>query len=197
MEKDGLGAQEDASKQRRMIEEIDQNAKIALDDETQGKTNDDEMFGVNYHAGEEVVMETTTGVKDSGAPTTDVIEDEVIMAQALAALKKINGEVISHEDANMKLLRSLSQAWNNISLIMRNKPDIETLSMDDLYNNLKVYEAEIKGQSTSGSNSHNVAFVSFKNTSSINKTVNAAHDIPAASLKKQPFASSYADDVKT
>nr|GEW77814.1 zinc finger, CCHC-type [Tanacetum cinerariifolium] len=151
--------------------------------EAKGRTNDDEMFGVNYHAGEEVVMETTIGVKDSGAPTTDVIEDEVTMAQALTALKSTKPNVVakgicenqksslsiklsSPLDAKMKLLRSLPQAWNNIALIMRNKPDIETLSMDDLYNNLKV-EAEIKGQSTSGSNSHNVAFVSFKNTSSI------------------------------
>nr|GEZ90419.1 retrovirus-related Pol polyprotein from transposon TNT 1-94 [Tanacetum cinerariifolium]GEZ93912.1 retrovirus-related Pol polyprotein from transposon TNT 1-94 [Tanacetum cinerariifolium] len=40
MEKDGLGAQEDASKHERVIKEIDQNAKIALDDETQGRTNE-------------------------------------------------------------------------------------------------------------------------------------------------------------
>nr|GEV12908.1 ribonuclease H-like domain-containing protein [Tanacetum cinerariifolium] len=58
-----------------------------------------------------------------------------------------------------------------------------------------VYEAEIKGKSSSGSNSHNVAFVSSENTSSINETVNATHGIPAAGLKKQPFVSSYADDV--
>nr|GFC66807.1 hypothetical protein [Tanacetum cinerariifolium] len=32
---------------------IDQNAKIALDDETQGRTNDDEMFRVDDLAGEE------------------------------------------------------------------------------------------------------------------------------------------------
>nr|GEX38725.1 hypothetical protein [Tanacetum cinerariifolium] len=147
MEKDGLGYQEDASKQRRMIEEIDQNAKIALDDETQGRTNDDEMFEVNYHAGEKVVMETTTGVKDSGAPITDVIEDEVTMAQALAALKSTKPKVVV--------------------------------------------------QNKRRAHSHNVAFVSFKNTSSINETVNAAHDIPAASSKKQSSASSYADDVKT
>nr|GEV25184.1 ribonuclease H-like domain-containing protein [Tanacetum cinerariifolium] len=94
----------------------------------------------------------------------------------------------------MKLLRSLPLAWNNITLIMRNTPDIETLSMDDLFNNLKVYEAEIKGQSSSGSNSHNVAFVSSKNTSSINETVTATHDIHAAGSKEQPSASSYADD---
>nr|GEW67224.1 hypothetical protein [Tanacetum cinerariifolium] len=108
---------------------------------------------------------------------------------------KLNGEVISQEDANIKLLRSLPPAWNNIALIMRNKPDIETLSMDELYNNLKVYVAEIKRQSSSGSNFHNVAFVSSKNTTSINKTVNVAHDIPAAGSKEQPFASSYVDDV--
>nr|GFB00830.1 ribonuclease H-like domain-containing protein [Tanacetum cinerariifolium] len=107
---------------------------------------------------------------------------------------ELNGEVISQEDANMKLLKSLPPAWNNIALIMRNKPNIETLSMDDLYNNLKVYEAEIKEQSSSSSNSQNVAFVSSKNTISINETANAAHDISAAGLKEQPSASSYADD---
>nr|GEU68814.1 hypothetical protein [Tanacetum cinerariifolium] len=115
--------------------------------------------------------------------------------QKLISQLELKGEVISQEDANMKLLKSLPPAWNNIALIMRNKPDIETLSMDDLYNNLKVYEAEIKGQSSSGSNSHNIAFMSFKNTSSINETVTAAHDIFDAGLKEQPSASSYVDDV--
>nr|GFA04953.1 hypothetical protein [Tanacetum cinerariifolium] len=41
IEKDGLGAQKNASKQGRMIAEIDQNVEIALDDETQERTNDD------------------------------------------------------------------------------------------------------------------------------------------------------------
>nr|GFA55614.1 hypothetical protein [Tanacetum cinerariifolium] len=54
---------------------------------------------------------------------------------------EIHGEVISQEDVNLKLLRSLPPAWNNISLIMRNRSDLDTLSMDDLYNNLKVYES--------------------------------------------------------
>nr|GFA73275.1 hypothetical protein [Tanacetum cinerariifolium] len=95
----------------------------------------------------------------------------------------------------MKLLRSLPPAWNNIALIIRNKLDIETLSMDDLYNNLKVYEAEIKGQSSLSSNSYNVAFLSSENTSNINETINTIHDRPATGSKEQPFASRYADDV--
>nr|GEU76686.1 hypothetical protein [Tanacetum cinerariifolium] len=97
MEKDGLGSQEDASKQGRMIKEINQNAKIALDDETQGRTNDDEMFGVNDLATEEVVEETTTDIKDSAARTTDVTKDEIIMAQALAALKSVKPKVVQSQ----------------------------------------------------------------------------------------------------
>nr|GEW73452.1 hypothetical protein [Tanacetum cinerariifolium] len=69
------------------------------------------------------------------------------------------------------------------------------MSMDDLYNNLKVCEAEIKGQSSSSSNSQNVAFVSSANTSSTNEAVNTAHDVSAASSHGQAFALTYVDDV--
>ncbi|GKA74339.1 putative ribonuclease H-like domain-containing protein, partial [Tanacetum coccineum] len=89
--------------------------------------------------------------------------------------------------------RSLPLAWNNIALIMRNKSDLDTMSMDDLYNNLKVYEAEIKSQSSS--NSQNVAFVSSENTSSTNKAVNTAHEVSTANSPGQTSSSSYADDV--
>ncbi|GKF75060.1 hypothetical protein Tco_0224504, partial [Tanacetum coccineum] len=79
---------------------------------------------------------------------------------------EIHGEVISQEDANLKLLRSLPSDWNNIALIMRNKSDLDTLSIDDLYNNLKVYESEIKGQSTSTeSYADDVMFSFFSNQS--------------------------------
>ncbi|GKB29520.1 hypothetical protein Tco_0868921 [Tanacetum coccineum] len=104
--------------------------------------------------------------------------------QKLISQLEIHGEVISQEDANLKLLRSLPSAWNNIALIMHNKVDLDELSMDDLYNNLKVYEAEIKSQSSSNSNSQNVAFVSSNDTSSTNEAVNTAHDVPAARTKE-------------
>ncbi|GKE30698.1 hypothetical protein Tco_1446082, partial [Tanacetum coccineum] len=115
--------------------------------------------------------------------------------QKLISQLEIHGEVISQEDANLKLLRSLPSAWNTHTLIMRNKSDLDTLSMDDLYNNLKVYEAEIKGQSSSSSNSHNVAFVSLDNTSSTNEAVNIAHDVSVASSQGQASSSTYADDA--
>ncbi|GKC04834.1 ribonuclease H-like domain-containing protein [Tanacetum coccineum] len=113
--------------------------------------------------------------------------------QKLISQLEIHGKVISQEDANLKLLRSLPSAWNNIALIMRNKSDLDTLSMDDLYNNLKVYESEIKGQSSS--NSQNVAFVSSENTSSTNEVVNTAHEVSTASSQGQASSLTYADDV--
>nr|GEU69661.1 retrovirus-related Pol polyprotein from transposon TNT 1-94 [Tanacetum cinerariifolium] len=73
--------------------------------------------------------------------------------------------------------------------------DLDTLSMDDLYNNLKVYEAGIKGQSNSSSNSQNMAFVSSNNTSSTNEAVNTVHDVSAASSQGQAFVSTYVDDI--
>ncbi|GJS69209.1 hypothetical protein Tco_0702050 [Tanacetum coccineum] len=113
--------------------------------------------------------------------------------QKLISQLEIHGEVISQEDANLKLLRSLPSIWNNIALIMRNKADLDELSMGDLYNNLKVYKAEIKSQSSSSS--QNVGFVSSDDTSSTNEAVNTAHDVPAARSKGQASSLTYADDV--
>ncbi|GKB38634.1 putative ribonuclease H-like domain-containing protein, partial [Tanacetum coccineum] len=115
--------------------------------------------------------------------------------QKLISQLEIHGEVISQEDANLKLLISLPSAWNNIALIMRNKSDLDTLSMDDLYNNLKVYESEIKVQSSLSSNSQNVAFVSLENTSSTNEAVNTTHEVSTASSHGQASSSTYGDDV--
>ncbi|GJS31150.1 hypothetical protein Tco_0491770 [Tanacetum coccineum] len=89
--------------------------------------------------------------------------------QKLISQLEILGETISQEDMNMMFLRSLPSEWKTHTLIWRNKPDLDTLSMDDLYNNLKIYETEVKGSSNSNQNSQNVAFVSYNNSDSSNQ----------------------------
>ncbi|GJS66165.1 putative ribonuclease H-like domain-containing protein [Tanacetum coccineum] len=64
---------------------------------------------------------------------------------------EIHGAGVSTEDANKKFLRSLPSAWSQVSLIMRTKPGVDTLSFDDLYNNLRVFESDIKGSTASSS----------------------------------------------
>ncbi|GJY28477.1 ribonuclease H-like domain-containing protein [Tanacetum coccineum] len=49
----------------------------------------------------------------------------------------------------------------------RTKPGVDSLSFDDLYNNLRVFENDVKGSTASSSSTQNVAFVS-ENTSSTN-----------------------------
>nr|GEW14661.1 ribonuclease H-like domain-containing protein [Tanacetum cinerariifolium] len=93
-------------------------------------------------------------------------------------------------------IKTIFGAWSNISLIMRNKPDIDNLDIDDLYNNLKVYEADIKGYSGSSSNSQNVAFVFTESTSSTNEP-NAAYSVSTATghSSQAQGSSSYADEL--
>ncbi|GKD37232.1 ribonuclease H-like domain-containing protein [Tanacetum coccineum] len=68
--------------------------------------------------------------------------------QKLISQLEIQGEVITQEDMNLKLLRSLPSEWKTHALIWRNKEEIETISLDDLYNNLKIYEPKISGSSS-------------------------------------------------
>ncbi|GKA85509.1 ribonuclease H-like domain-containing protein [Tanacetum coccineum] len=62
---------------------------------------------------------------------------------------KLLDEKLLQEDVNQKLLRSFSPEWNTYAVVWRNKADLHTMSMDELYNNLKVYEPEVKGISSS------------------------------------------------
>ncbi|GJX05673.1 putative ribonuclease H-like domain-containing protein [Tanacetum coccineum] len=69
--------------------------------------------------------------------------------------------------------------------------------MDDLYNNLKVYEPEVKGMSSSSSSTQNMAFVSSSNnnTSSSNEAVNAAHRVTTASTQVNTAYSTNIDNL--
>ncbi|GJS96671.1 hypothetical protein Tco_0803639 [Tanacetum coccineum] len=117
--------------------------------------------------------------------------------QKLISLLEVHGAAVSNEDANQNFLRALPSSWNNVALIMKNKDGIDDLDIDDLYNNLKVFEADIKGSSGSSSNSQNVAFLSAEDTSSSNE-VNTANGVSTASghnSQGQASSSSYTDDL--
>ncbi|GJU48465.1 hypothetical protein Tco_1218020 [Tanacetum coccineum] len=96
--------------------------------------------------------------------------------QKLISQLEVHGAPISKEDINQKFLRSLPSSWNQIALIMRNKPDIDEIDIDDLYNNLRVYEDELKRSSGSNSASQNLAFLSSENTGGTNEVSTASGD---------------------
>ncbi|GKC61673.1 hypothetical protein Tco_1089271, partial [Tanacetum coccineum] len=94
-----------------------------------------------------------------------------------------------------KYLRSLSPEWNTHTIVWRNKPKIDTLSLDDLYNNLKIYEPGVKRTSSSRTNKQNVAFISSNNTISTNGSVNTAHGVTTTSTQATAVNSTTIDNL--
>nr|GEX55454.1 ribonuclease H-like domain-containing protein [Tanacetum cinerariifolium] len=117
--------------------------------------------------------------------------------QTLLSQLEIHGAGVSHKDANQKFLRSLPSFWYQVALIMRTKLGLDTLSFDDLYNNLRIFERDVKGSTaSSSSNIQNVAFVSTDNTSSTND-VSTAYSVTSPYVLKshKEGSSSYTDEV--
>ncbi|GJR67844.1 hypothetical protein Tco_0013909 [Tanacetum coccineum] len=127
--------------------------------------------------------------------SSEVLDQTFDRLQKLISQLEIHGESISQEDVNQKFLRSLSPEWNTHTIVWRNKPEIDTLSLDDLYNNLKIYEPEVKGTSSSSTNTQNVAFVSSNSTSSTNGAVNTAHGATTASTQATAVNSTTIDNL--
>ncbi|GJX71580.1 putative ribonuclease H-like domain-containing protein [Tanacetum coccineum] len=105
-EDEGLGDQEDASKQGRKIVDIDADAEVTLVDETQGR-NDEEMFDTCILDGEKVFAEqdvvekevsvaglvTTTGEVVTTASATTTTVDELTLGQTLIEIKAAKPKV--------------------------------------------------------------------------------------------------------
>nr|GEV73476.1 hypothetical protein [Tanacetum cinerariifolium] len=105
------------------------------------------------------------------------------MLQKLISQLEILDESISQEDINLKFLRCLPSEWKTHTLIWRKKANLEEQSLDDLFNNLKIYEAEVKSLSPTSNNTQNIAFVSSNNTDSTNESVSVVPSVSAASSK--------------
>nr|GEX42351.1 hypothetical protein [Tanacetum cinerariifolium] len=96
---------------------------------------------------------------------------------------EIHGVSLSQEDVNLKFLRSLPSEWKTHTLIWRNKADLEEQSLDDLFNSLKIYEAEVKYSYSTGTITQNLAFISSSNANSITDPVSAATSVSAVCAK--------------
>ncbi|GJZ81491.1 ribonuclease H-like domain-containing protein [Tanacetum coccineum] len=74
------------------------------------------------------------------------------------------------------------QKINTHVVVWRNKPDLDTMSFDDLYNNFKIVKQEVKGTASSSSSSslQNMAFMSSPNSTN---EVNTAYGVSTANTQ--------------
>ncbi|GJW36388.1 hypothetical protein Tco_0059308 [Tanacetum coccineum] len=100
-------------------------------------------------------------------PSSEMLDQTFDRIQNLVSHLDLLDEKLSQEDVNQKLLRSLSPEWNTHAVVWRNKAELETMSMYDLYNNLKVS----------------------------NEAVNAAHGVTTASTQVNTAYSTNIDNL--
>ncbi|GKE09604.1 plastid delta12-fatty acid acetylenase, partial [Tanacetum coccineum] len=98
--------------------------------------------------------------------SSETLDQTFDRLQKLVSLLDILGETLSQEDVNQKMLRSLSPEWNTHVVMWRNKPELETMSMEI---------------STTISNT--------------NEAVNTTHGVSAASTQVSAANSTYVDNL--
>nr|GEW16308.1 hypothetical protein [Tanacetum cinerariifolium] len=97
----------------------------------------------------------------------------------MALPDKPQSKFSSHKDA-----KTLMEATEK----RRNKIDLEEQSLDDLFNSLKIYKAEVKSSSSASILTQNNIFVSSSNTDSTTEPVSAVASVSAVSAKLPVFS---------
>nr|GFA35737.1 hypothetical protein [Tanacetum cinerariifolium] len=78
---------------------------------------------------------------------------------------------------------SFDQIHDRLQKLISQLEIIEEESLDDLFNSLKIYEAEVKSSSSTSTSTQNIAFVSSSNTDITNEPVSAAANVSDVSAK--------------
>ncbi|GKC17038.1 putative ribonuclease H-like domain-containing protein, partial [Tanacetum coccineum] len=109
----------------------------------------------------------------------------------------ILGVIIAQEDLNSKFLSSLPPEWNTYVVVWMNKPEVETMSIDDLYNNFKIVEQKVKKYVGTSSGAQNLAFMTALRTSSTNDANTPSPQVCAASPNvNDDLEQIYEDDLE-
>ncbi|GKA46297.1 ribonuclease H-like domain-containing protein [Tanacetum coccineum] len=87
------------------------------------------------------------------------------------------------EDLNVKLIRSLPSEWDTHVVVWMNKPDFDTMGLDDLYNNFKIVEQKVKKSAGARNDDKNLAFVTTSSASSTNNINTVNPEVSTATTK--------------
>ncbi|GJV47238.1 hypothetical protein Tco_1437450, partial [Tanacetum coccineum] len=104
--------------------------------------------------------------------------DQYVDAQSMfAAIKarfrgneatKKTQNITPPEDLNVKFLRSLPSEWDTHVVVWMNKPEFDTMGLDDLYNNFKIVEQKVERSAGANNDDKNLAFLTTSGASSTN-----------------------------
>ncbi|GKD13346.1 putative ribonuclease H-like domain-containing protein [Tanacetum coccineum] len=116
------------------------------------------------------------------------------------AIKKTQKNILKQQYENFAASNTevIEQTYKRLQKLISQLEmhEIETLSLDDLFNNLKAYESEVNGTSSSTTNSHNVAFLTSSSTNSATRAFNTTQGINTASTQGVADSSTTVGNLK-
>ncbi|GKB17248.1 ribonuclease H-like domain-containing protein [Tanacetum coccineum] len=115
------------------------------------------------------------------AEGSETLEQTFNRLQAIVSHLELMDVPIEQDDLNQKFLSSLAPEWLVYTIVWRNRDDLERMSLDDVYNHLKVYEPKV--QKSAGSNSQNMAFISSSNTNSGKSEVSTVQGVSTSGVQ--------------
>ncbi|GJS84609.1 hypothetical protein Tco_0751150 [Tanacetum coccineum] len=97
--------------------------------------------------------------KNFNALSSESLDSIFNMLQKLVSRLAILDVVTPLEVLNVKFLRSLPSEWDTHMVVWMNKPDFDTMGLDDLYNNFKIVEQKVKRSVGANNDDKNLAFL--------------------------------------
>ncbi|GKA40656.1 hypothetical protein Tco_0733249 [Tanacetum coccineum] len=126
--------------------------------------------------------------KNFNASSLESLDSIFNRLQKLVSRLAILGVVTPPKDLNVKFLRSLPSEWDTHVVVWMNKPDFDTMGLDDLYNNFKIVEQKVKRTATANNDDKNLEFLTTSSPSSTN-TINTVNTRVSTSTTKVNTAS--------
>ncbi|KAJ9544616.1 hypothetical protein OSB04_024323 [Centaurea solstitialis] len=108
------------------------------------------------------------------------------MTQTFDRFNNLIGELanvdvkLEKDEVNRKFLRSLSEELTMYTVSFRQGDDLEDKELEDLYNDLRIFEAEVEAKRRPTGYSHTIALYSSENPSSNINTASTANINPAS-----------------
>nr|GFA80510.1 ribonuclease H-like domain-containing protein [Tanacetum cinerariifolium] len=143
---------------------------------------------------------------DSPTPTR-VVDDAKSLMEAIEKRfggnkepKKVQKTLLKQQCENFSgsSSKSLDQIHDRLQKLISQLEilsDVEDQSLDDMFNNLKIYEAEVKSSSSTSHTTQYIAFVPSHNTDSTTESVSDVSSVSAASTKPSVSALPNVDNL--
>nr|GEW83374.1 ribonuclease H-like domain-containing protein [Tanacetum cinerariifolium] len=160
------------------------------------------LWEVIMNGDSHVLTRIIEGVIQPVAPTT--AEQKLARKNELKARGTLLMALPDKHQLKVNFHKMLRHSWRLLKsdlihiLIWRNKADLEDKSLDDLFNNLKIYETEVKHSSSTSTKSHNLDFVSSSQLDSTTNSVSVAVNVSTvgSKLPASPLPNIDVDDLE-